>query len=391
MSLLFTNNFIVAIYLAVFLFLSAGVYRHSGFAHFDKLGIYLFSFLFFSFAAKKLSKKISLKNYATALNERMKFSSRLSLVFLVLILAAIAIHFLQLKTLPLIAAWNCKTIVETAKVRQDITQNASAFINYLSSFTVKAFIPFFLLYFYAMEKKKIFFFLLLVSLFYVLNLLQKNYLLFIFMPLLMWLLTAKKFLRFALFSAIPVFLIFFQVYVSNPELRSEGEKPKTKKALVITSKSAESLGTRIFFLPGKIVSEWFNHIPAELPFLNGCGYRFAAKFIGCEYRDYSAMLYEKIYPRYAGTGLQGTVNTASFVYDYSNFGKMGLLFSSALMAVFFLALNILFRNEPRLSAVFNVFPVLMLSSGALTTLLFSGGWALQILLCLIFINELKKS
>jgi hypothetical protein len=66
---------------------------------------------------------------------------------------------------------------------------------------------------------------------------------------------------------------------------------------------------------------------------------------------------------------------------YANFGWWSLPFSAALLAFFFQLLNIVHRKtQGALAFCLQIFPLLLLSSGSLLTLLFSGGWGLIILL-----------
>lgn len=140
-------------------------------------------------------------------------------------------------------------------------------------------------------------------------------------------------------------------------------------------------------VPGKTVGDWFLLIPDEYPFLNGCGYRFARIF-GCEFTEYSKVFYPRLYPQYAEKGLKGTVNVATFMYEYSNFGKTGLVLAALIVSLLFLFIQKLFDQDFVWLAVFNFFPALMLSSTSFTTLLFSGGWGLTILLFFIFRSRL---
>jgi hypothetical protein len=49
----------------------------------------------------------------------------------------------------------------------------------------------------------------------------------------------------------------------------------------------------------------------------------------------------------------------------------------------------IFGNNVLLKTSLNLFPIFMLSSGALTTALFSGGWGLVIVLYYIFAREFR--
>ena len=80
------------------------------------------------------------------------------------------------------------------------------------------------------------------------------------------------------------------------------------------------------------------------------------------------------------------MNVASFMYDYVNFGLLGLVLSGILLGIIFTYLEKLFKNDFNMKLVVNLIPILILSSQALTTLLFSGGWALSVILYFYFIK-----
>jgi len=195
----------------------------------------------------------------------------------------------------------------------------------------------------------------------------------------------KKFLSAAFFSASVVAGIFMLVYITNPGLRSVNEvvKPETKTQKPIVTAN-RMLAERVILLPGEIVSKWFDIIPEQKPFLYGCGYRFLAPILGCSYVEYQTELYPVFFPDYARRGFKGTVNTASFVYDYANFGKVGLVISGILLSILIFFIENLFEFDLVFNLSLNAFYVFMLSSSALSTLLFSGGWALILLLFFVY-------
>jgi len=155
---------------------------------------------------------------------------------------------------------------------------------------------------------------------------------------------------------------------------------------------AQGLYNRVLILPGEIVSEWFRLIPAEKPFLAGDGYRLVAKLRGHPFVNYSVDLYKVLYPEYVAQGLNGTVNVASFMYDYANFGTSGLILAGFLLALLLVIMELIFKDDLVGKMSINIFPILLLSSGALTTLLFSGGWGFLILMYYLFLyNNNQKA
>ena len=170
----------------------------------------------------------------------------------------------------------------------------------------------------------------------------------------------------------------------NPELnKKQIEDPKTTTI-------GSSLIKRTMITPGEIVGDWFEIIPNQKPYLNGNGYGFYSRLSGGKFQDYTKELYPIIYRENHEKGLSGTVNVAHFMRPYSNFGKTGLVLCGAFTAVFIILLNLLFQ-EAKISVkiAINFFPLMLLSSGSLLTILFSGGWFLFIFLSFLFQKKLN--
>ena len=75
---------------------------------------------------------------------------------------------------------------------------------------------------------------------------------------------------------------------------------------------------------------------------------------------------------------------------YSNFGNAGLIQSAIFLAIF-LIMNILFKDmNIEMKLTLNLFPIFLLSSGSLTTILFSGGWGLVMVLFWVFKKEFDE-
>jgi hypothetical protein len=184
------------------------------------------------------------------------------------------------------------------------------------------------------------------------------------------------------------------VMIQNPEIR---KSEVSKKEIVKTNPKSTKTNTnssfkniliglekRILIVPGKTVTGWFKHIPKDLPYQNGSGYRFAKVITKKEYSNYSRELYPYMYPSYANRGLKGSVNVASFMYDYANFGWKGFIISGLTLGLLFVFIEWLFIDRLTLKLSINSMPVFLLSSQAITTALFSGGWGLMLLLYFLF-------
>jgi len=195
-------------------------------------------------------------------------------------------------------------------------------------------------------------------------------------------------------------------YVSNPNLNPAKNKQSNLNSKQLkenneskTSKSslhilALGIKNRVMVVPGKMVSNWFKNIPSKIPHSGINGYRIIAKLKNIEPIAYDEELYPIISKRFYDRGLRGTVNVASFMYEYAYFGKKGLVLSAILLSLLFIFIEKVFVGNFIMKLTLNIYPVLILSSSALTTSLLSGGWIFIIILYVIFNNnqtEIKKS
>ncbi len=148
-----------------------------------------------------------------------------------------------------------------------------------------------------------------------------------------------------------------------------------------------SLLHRVIFVPGEVVAQWFAIIPSEIPFAHGCGYRPLAAVLGCEHVNFPQLVYLE-YNRYlAEKGVFGTMNAASFMEDYANFGLLGIFISGVVLAGMLYLLGVVFAGRRLVGVALNAVPLLYLSSGALLIQLLSGGWLATLLLYAIFYHD----
>lgn len=387
-----SRNNLFFVYLIVLLFLTIGVYYDSGFSYLPYLICYSVFFVItylltdryfrtneqWSHRVEKLKSLFSIKSPD-------KFASIL-FAFTALF---IVFHFIYMKNIPTISAFMSHNSFEIYKMRNAVSEESSLLVNYLSSFVLKAIIPFSVLYFFIQKKRNVFIVVMTVSAFYCLSLIAKSFLVTAFIPVIFLTLFSKRYLTSLGFFFFVFAGLNLLVFVANPALRggdtntisfSPVKKQEEGNGLL---RSVRGLTDRVFLTPGKIVSGWFESIPKDKPYLNGCGYRFLAPLLHCEYREYASELYPVLFPEFAEQGYAGRVNAASFMYDYSNFGWIGIIFSAIIMAIVFVMINILFAGKELIKFCVNIYYVLVLSSSALSTLLFSGGWGLMIVLFLI--------
>lgn len=397
---IFRNHTLISIYTIVFGILLIGVFKHSGFDHFPEMMIYYLSLILLYSGIRTVFKKINLDKLLDKLSGIGNLLSSNIMVNVLFVSSTVFIitHLIYLGGLPALEGWSMTKSSELVFLRRNITAEAHPLWNYISSINVKALIPFTILLLLVRKEKWKYWFFLLLSVVYVFSLMQKSYIMTILIPVIIYAIFNKKFWLTTKFIAICMITIVSLIVLSNPALRGGwDDEKKFKPAQEDTTMNdvpypirvAVGLGNRMFITPGEMVNAWFEHIPEDKPFLYGCGYQFIAPLKGCEFEDYAMDLYPIVRPHYAEQGFVGSVNAASFMYEYSNFGRAGLVLSGFILALIFVFIETIFKTDAVLKTALNFFPIFLLSSGAITTMLFSGGWAFTILLFFIFRNQLK--
>ena len=388
---LFKSHSLAIIYHFIFAILIYGVIRTSGTVYLKELSIVYSCFLvtycigFYILIKNKFD--ITFKFKSINLN---KWISILPITSIVLIL----LHLLYLGDFHAISALKLKTITEVVQLRRSITAESNLLVNYIASFNIKGLLPFTLLALLILKKKKLYWFLFALGSFYVFCLMQKSFIIVLLAPALIYSLLKLKWVYLIKYCTVITTVMFSLVLIQNPEI---SKSETASKELVTTNSETKNqksngklktiligLEKRILIVPGKTITGWFKHIPKDLPYQNGSGYRFAKFITQKDYSNYAKELYPLMYPTYAARGLQGNVNVASFMYDYANFGWKGFIISGISIGLLFVFIEWLFMDRFVLKLSINTIPVLLLSSQAITTALFSGGWGLMLILYFLF-------
>ncbi|MDQ3190551.1 MAG: oligosaccharide repeat unit polymerase [Bacteroidota bacterium] len=424
-KIILKEHTLLVLYLAVLFLISIGLLNDSGTNYIFPFFIYCFFFVFSYFVFKWLynqnSSSFSKFNYSFIFNnflseEKLKY---IAILLFLITVSFIAIHLVIIGHIPFITALKSYDYYGISLIRQSISDHENVFIKYISSFSVKALIPFLLLFFY-LKNKKMFLILFVISIFYCISLMQKSLVVSILIPLIIFNIFQFQFKMSLLFSFISVLSVFFLVFVTNPSLRASKEEIQQETTIEnhknhipeeIFERSTNSLSgsdksiidsiisairgiyTRVIVVPGKVVSMWFKYVPDKFPYSQGCGYRFLAPFLGCEFENYnySRFIYDFENPMDVKEGMKGTANVASFMNDYSNFGVLGLILAGIILAIFFNMVEILFENNFKWLITLNLLFIVWLSSSAFFTTLFSGGWGLTLVLFFLFKRALSSS
>ena len=382
------------IYVFIICLLSVGVFAYTGTSHLDKLIVVFSSFVIFYWPLNTFIQNRFNKSLRTLNLKFLNEEKSLLLLFGVCILLFL-IDIAYNNGLPGFSIFSTSTVEEVTSLRSNIHINSPSWVVYLSGFSIKCFFPFAILLFCVRKHFLYFTILLIIGSFYSFGMLQKSFIVVMLLPTFLYLIISKKYLLSFLLVFIMGSTISTIIIGSSDKIETtHAKKNLDDQDLILNSKDDRpfalriliGMSHRIFIVPGEMVGEWFNIIPSQKPFLWGDGYPVLPRLMGHEYVDYDAELYPIIRPEYAKKGYTGTVNTATFMREYSNFGYFGLILSSLFVSIYIVILNISFRNNLTLFISINLMYLLLLSSSNLWTLMFSGGWLLTVILFIIFKN-----
>ena len=379
-------------FLLVFFLLSIGVYQNSSTKHFDKLAIVLSSFIFVYLISSKFIKDKYL-DFIKFFNVKGLFLDIkfLNLFLLIISITLIILDMVVLGGPPIVKALSSSNLKSFCDIRENIHTDSSKIFVYLSSVNIKAILPFTLFHFIVLNKKKIFIPLILLAGLYGFSMMQKSFMFSVFFPAISYTLIQKKWLLSISLSSIILIGVFSLTVLLNKYIDDEEKIVKVpSNQPPFLFKLSKGLIKRVVIVPGETISQWFNVIPEKKPYLYGDGYPFIAKLRARKYIDYSKELYPILKPDYAKKGLSGTVNVASFVREYSNFGYLGLFLGGALIALVLVFIDKMFLGYENFYYSINLFPIFLFSSSSILTILFSGGWFVIILLFFIFCKSYNQ-
>lgn len=316
----------------------------------------------------------------------------LAIVVLLGTIATAIAHWTVLGQVPLIAALMQKDDLVVQGIRLHMTLDMPTWLNYLSNFMIKALIPFTLVVTFG-RRPLLFAVLAIAGGLYALSLVQKSYIITLFVPLWIAFLLARRWRAFAALTAAFILVTGLLLMVAQPEklVQAKADDPGNEAVLDEGVKEhglavdlLRSVFRRVVLMPGWTVAAWFQHIPSDVPFQHGSAVRPIAFALGRQFNAVDRKIYDLEYPEYAMKGTQGTVGSASFMYGWANFGWFGLLLSGIITAAVLRSFTLLFGSRWRWALCLNTFPLLVLSSTALPTVLLTHGWVLTLALFLLF-------
>jgi hypothetical protein len=366
-----------------------GVYEVSEFKYISDLSIYFGIFISAYWILLFISKKLSFTEKQIKLPEQVFLLIKPLSLILVSILFII-IHFIFIKGFPSIQALGVFKLSEVVKLRASITESVPSWVNYMFSWNLKSIIPFTLTLLFLKADKKWYWFFFIIAIAYAFLLMQKSFILLVLMPVGIIALYQKKWFYVIKIGLSSLVIVFFLTYIQNVTMRGGindiqvdfEKKPPSAGSIILNI--FLGLKDRVAVTPGKTVTKWFDHIPEDKPFLHGNGFKFYSKLSGGQFHDYTKELYPLVYEENAKHGLTGTVNVAGFMRGYANFGLLGLVIAAIGLALFLVILELFYRDQTLIKFALNIFPLIMLSSSSLLTIMFSGGWLLTLFLFILF-------
>jgi hypothetical protein len=307
---------------------------------------------------------------------------------------------------------------EIVLIRQNILAGSPALVHYATSLLLKGILPCLVLISFCLKRWWIFGVVVLVSILFAIALMQNSPVIFIFMPLFIYALFHRQYLMSLMAFLLIAGVIWLMMATTAPfyrpafwfdynapkpihtalltEIKTTLGTTNTKTELVRDQsafwkilKIGEAVTDRVVLVPGRVVSQWFTLLPEKVPFVQGCGYRFMAPFLGCTHQNIPLLLYEKLYPEHVAIGMRGSVNVASMMEDYANFGVIGLVLAAFILATLLALVQVIFTGAESLIIPFNVVYIMGLSSFSLYTTLASGGWLVSLAMYVLFRKALR--
>ena len=101
-------------------------------------------------------------------------------------------------------------------------------------------------------------------------------------------------------------------------------------------------------------------------------------------------LYAAFYPENYEHGMRGSLNAASFMTEFANFGPRGFLLSALLAGVLFAAVRVIYRNHP-LALPMNLPLIVATMESSIVTAINSGaGWLVMTAIFFLLFRARKE-
>lgn len=326
-------------------------------------------------------------------------------------LAVIVTHFTMLGYIPILEALGSGSDVAVSVVRQKGYFDLPLYMRYASDYSVKALGPALLLLTYHF-RSRLFWLVLVAGIIYVTGMFARILPVIFFLPLLVYQLTQRRWLHLVISFVLMFGLVMSLTAVSSVALResvaasvegmsADGDEvaPPPPSAPVIMPTAPDdwrrtsilyALYERMLIVPGQVMDQWFHYYSEPGMRENGCGYRLLAPLLECEYVHVPTKLYTAYYRENVEQGMRGSLNAASFMTEYANFGPFGFVLSALFGGLLFAVAMLIYRDHP-LALPMNVPLIVSAMESNLFTAVNSGaGWLVMTLIFIFFFRSSLK-
>lgn len=307
---------------------------------------------------------------------------RMVLTGLVLLYTAVVvIHFAYLGAFPILDAARSGSDLDISIVRQKAYLDLPVFMRYASDYSVKALGPALLLLTYYF-RSRLFWAVLAVGIVYSFGLFARILPVILFLPLLTYQLMQRRWLHFINTLALMIFMLVFVTTTSSITLRGPAISSRVddsrRTSIVYT------LYERTLIVPGRVMDQWFHYYREPRLREQGCGYRLLAPLLGCTYVHVPTKLYAYYYRENVELGMQGSLNAASFMTEFANFGSEGLVLAALFGGLVFMGVMLIYRSHP-LALPMNLPLIVCAMENNLFTAINSGaGWLVMTFIFIYF-------
>lgn len=319
-------------------------------------------------------------------------------------------HFLLIGYIPIVTALRSNSDIGVSLVRQAGYFDLLPLMRYASDYCVKAVGPALLLITYYL-RSRLFWGVLLIGSFYSMALFARALPLILLAPLLVYMLLTRRWFQAAAVVCLLTLMVGALISVSSITIREDLRKTATEA--IVLSDEARSVGKgyqaapkleappkaeqdwrrtsalyavydRALIVPGQVLEQWFYYYDRSDRREHGCGYRVLARLLGCDYVHIPTKLYAVFYQDNIAQGMKGSLNAASFMTDFANWGYAGLAASSLMAGLLFALVALIYRDHPLALSMNLPLIVAAMESNLMTAVNSGGGWLVMTLLFILF-------
>lgn len=341
---------------------------------------------------------------------RLGYRGRVLLLVLTGLYAMVAVtHIAMLGYIPIVEALRTDSDLGVSLVRQGGYFDLPLYMRYASDYSVKALGPALLLvsYFY---RSRLFWVALMIGSLYSMGLFARILPIILFLPLIVHMLLAGRWLHLGAVVLLLTLMLATVTAISSISIRDslalptptepvDAGDPAAGGALSLPvppplprlqdsdwrrTSIAYALYDRVLMVPGQVMDQWFYYYADPVRREHGCGYRIFSRLFGCAYVPVPSKLYAFYYRENVQQGMRGSLNAASFMTEFANFGPLGLILSALAGGVLFAAIMVIYRDHP-LALPMNLPLIMVAMESSLVTAINSGaGWLAMTLIFILF-------